>query len=468
METLSETTRQPASNEERWNSFMAIIRSAIGDELYEAWFKDTHFLSISGNQLTIAVPSDYVRELYEDRFSEPFIAALTKVYGPDIELFYNIGILQNDAMSHMRVAGNTSPRTRKQANPVSPAATDSVAPDSGLNPSYSFRNYCVGESNRLPYAIAKAIADHPERADFNPFFLYGPIGVGKTHLVQAIGIALKERNPACRVLFVGMRNFQNQYQTAAMQGKVPDFINFYQQNIDVLLIDDIQELSGKKGTIETLFPIFNYLHGSGRKLIFTCDRAPSSLEGIMDRLIDRFKWGAVEMLEKPDLELRKTIVRHKASAGGLELPEEIISIIAENVTGSVRELEGIIASLILRAVELSVPITEQLALSEVRKMARPRTKSINFDMIVECTAESFRINPDVIFSKSKVRDIADARQVIMYLASKLLPLSQTAIGKRLKRSHSTVLHGIRTVENRLPIERELSETIDWITAELQK
>lgn len=456
--------------QQRWTMFMQYIKKAIGNELFEAWFADTRLASYIDNKLTICVASDYVRDLYEDRFSEPFFKALDKVFGPETKIFYNIGILKDDESCSMRVAASPAARGRKAAEAGLQTNTnpqESQEIPSGLNPAYTFQNFCVGDSNRLPYIIAKSIADHPQRNDFNPFFLYGPVGVGKTHLVQAIGMALKERNPNSRVLFVSMRNFQNQYQVAMLQGKVPDFINFY-QTIDVLLIDDIQELSGKKGTIDTLFPIFNYLHDSGRKLIFTCDRPPSSLEGIIDRLIDRFKWGSTEMLPKPDLELRKQIISHKAEAGGLDLPENIIDIIAENVVGSVRELEGVIAALILRAVALSVPITEDLALQEARKMTKPRVKSINFDMIVDCTADCFKINPDVIFSKSKVRDIADARQVIMYLASKKLPLSLSSIGQRLKRSHSTVLHGIRNVENRISVERDFRESISWIESELEK
>lgn len=450
---------------DKWQLFLSHIRTAIGEDHFSTWFSDTHLVSQDNLRLTISVPSDYVRELYEDRFSQPFLDSLTAVYGASMEIYWDIRVIQNDSDSKLRVAGTSNGRSRKAAESI---INEDSAEMTGLNFSNTFANYCVGQSNKLAYTIAKAIADHPERTDFNPFFLYGPIGVGKTHLIQAIGIELKERNPKTRVRFVSMRNFQNQYQVAYQNGKVPDFINFYQQNVDVLLIDDIQELSGKKGTIDTLFPIFNYLHGASRKLIFTCDRAPSSLEGIMDRLIDRFKWGATEMLPQPDLELRKNILRHKAEAGGLELDDNIIDIIAENVTGSVRELEGVIASLILRAVKLNVPITEQLAYDEVRKRVKPRVKSVNFDMIVECTAECFRINPDVIFSKSKVRDIADARQVIMYLAAKILNLSQTSIGQKLKRSHSTVLHGIRTIENRILLEPDMRESLEWIQAELAK
>lgn len=446
--------------EQKWEQFLGLIHAAIGPELYSNWFSDARFISLNGKNLTIGVRSNFVRELYEDRFYDPFVTALEQTFGTDVQIFWSVGVISGDDQSNMVMAssGHKTPK---------PAVSSDIEQTCGLKPEYTFDNYCVGDSNRLAYTIARSIADHPESPDFNPFFLYGPVGVGKTHLIQAIGIALKQKAPNSRVLFVSMRNFQNQYQVAQQQGKVPDFINYY-QSIDALLIDDIQELGGKKGTMDTLFPIFNYLHGSNRKLIFTCDRAPSSLEGITDRLIDRFKWGSTEMLSKPDPQLRRDILRHKAAAGGLDLPESIINIIADNVTGSVRELEGVVASLILRAVTLSVPITEQLALEESLKMARPRRRTINFDMIVECTADSFRINPDVIFSKSKVRDIADARQVIMYLAAKHLALSQTAIGSRLRRSHSTVLHGIRTIENRLSVDRDLQTCIDWIEKELQK
>ena len=454
-------TEQTAA-EQKWQHFLGLVHAAVGPELYANWFSDARLVSLDGRRLTIAVRSNYVRELYEDRFSEPFLTALEQTFGTDIEIYWSVGVIAGDDQANMLVSG----AGRGHKAPKAPLGAD-IEETCGLKPEYTFANYCVGDSNRLAYTIARSIADHPESPDFNPFFLYGPVGVGKTHLIQAIGIALKQRNPQSRVLFVSMRNFQNQYQVASQQGKVPDFINFY-QSIDVLLIDDIQELGGKKGTMDTLFPIFNYLHGSNRKLLFTCDRAPSSLEGVTDRLIDRFKWGSTEMLNKPDPQLRRAILRHKASAGGLELPESVIDIIADNVTGSVRELEGVVASLILRAVTLSVPITEQLALEEALKMARPRQRTVNFDMIVEFTAESFRINPDVIYSKSKVRDIADARQVIMYLAAKHLPLSQTAIGQRLRRSHSTVLHGIRTIENRLSVARDLRALIDAIEHDLEK
>lgn len=463
------TTDHAANAAATWARCRELIRASVSADSYSSWFADTRALSYDGDTLVLQIASDFVKQLYEKHFCYELGKALTEVYGPDVRLLYEIGIVQDDASSSVRVSG-VSP-SEAPLPPQGGAAPQSVeeVDDTlvSLNSYYTFDNYCVGESNRLPYTIARSIADHPERNDFNPFFLYGSVGVGKTHLVQAIARRIHSTRPRARICYESMRNFQNQYVIAQLKGKVPDFINYF-QSIDVLLIDDLQELSGKRGTIDTLFPIFNYLHNSGRKLIFTCDRPPVNLEGIADRLIDRFKWGATEQLHRPDLELRKSILRRKAMAGGLELPDDVVDVIARNVEGSVRELEGVVAALISRSVFLSIPITKELALEIARKQARPRARSINFDMIVETTAEWYHISPDVIFSKSRVRDIAEARQVIMYMASKLLGLSRTAIGGKLKRAHSTVLHGVQAVADRLPIDRDMAEAVSWIESALNR
>ena len=239
--------------------------------------------------------------------------------------------------------------------------------------------------------------------------------------------------------------------------------------MDVLLIDDLQELSHKDGTANVLFPIFNHLHQNGKALVFTCDRPPMELDGIADRLIDRFKWGITEQLPKPDLALRKKILTFKASKNGLNLPAEVIDLIAERATGSVRELEGIVMGIYLRSINLNAPITLQLAQEVMQhSIKKVEQKTINFDMIVEATAEFYRLNPDVIFSKSRVRDIADARQVIMYLCHKLTSLSSSAIGQKLNRRHATVLHGISAINDRLPYAKELSVAVEKIEEDLRR
>ena len=238
--------------------------------------------------------------------------------------------------------------------------------------------------------------------------------------------------------------------------------------MDVLLIDDLQELSHKGGTTDALFAIFNHLHQNGKALIFTCDRPPMELDGIADRLIDRFKWGITERLNQPDVELKKKILEFKASKNGLELSKPVIDLIAESSTGSVRELEGIVMGILTRSIALNRPITLELAKEVMAHTVRPKAqKVINFDMIVEATAEFYNLNPDVIFSKSIVRDVADARHVIMYLSHKLTQLSSSSIGQKLNRSHTTVLHGINAVEDRLPILKELQEAVSSIEADLK-
>jgi chromosomal replication initiator protein len=232
-------------------------------------------------------------------------------------------------------------------------------------------------------------------------------------------------------------------------------------------MDDLQELT-TRGTMDLLFPIFNHLHLQGKKLIFTCDRAPYELDGLTDRLIDRFKWGVTEQLPKPDLELRKKILHSKALKNGLTLSEDVLNVIAEDVTGSVRELEGIVMGIITHSIALNCPITVELAREVMKHSMQTRKKIINFDMIVEATADFYNLNPDVIFSKSRLRDIADARQVIMYLANKLTGLSSPAIGQKLNRRHATVLYGIKTIKDRIPFSKDLSDAVEGIESVLKK
>ena len=314
--------------------------------------------------------------------------------------------------------------------------------------------------------IAKNIAEKPRNNDFNPFFLYGDVGIGKTHLIQAIGIRVKESNPNAKVLYTTSRQFQHLYTQAVLRKTVPQFINWFMQ-MDVLLLDDLQEIAGMVKTTETLFPIFNHLHQNGKQLVFTCDRPPMDLDGIADRLIDRFKWGLTERLPKPDEDLRKKILISKARKDGLDFPPDVLDYIAGNAVNSVREIEGVVRGILTRSISLNMPITIELA-REVMKNTIHLTekKPVNFEMLVEATAEYFNLNPDVLFSKNRMRDINDARQVLMFLSHKLTGLSSSVIGRKLNRQHGTVLHGIAAVKDRIPNEPEMAKAIETIEASL--
>lgn len=450
----------------KWQQCLDKIRSNLGDERFNVWFSRVHAIDFSDNKLVLAVPSQFYKEKFEDDFYNILSMAIRSEFGKGIHLAYQYNIINGDKKSKVEIQSPEHSKLLK--NKIEQQFSRQHPEERGdefnsqLNSTLNFENYCVGRSNRLPYTIAEHIANHPEKPDFNPFFLYGNVGVGKTHLIQAIGIRIKERNPRARVLFLSMRHFQNLYANATMKKEIPEFINWF-QSMDAILFDDLQELSNKTGTAEALFPIFNHLHQNNKKLIFTCDRSPMELDGISDRLIDRFKWGITEPLENPDFELRRDILKFKASRNGLDLNESIINLIAERSQGSVRELEGIVLGLYTRSITENAPITLSLAEKVISHLVKKtERKRVNFDMIVENTAEFYRLNPDAIFSKSRLRDVADARQMIMYLCKKHTDLSSSAIGARLNRKHATVLHGISAVADRLEICQELKDAVDTI------
>ncbi|MCH5227546.1 MAG: chromosomal replication initiator protein DnaA [Muribaculaceae bacterium] len=460
----------------KWQKVVQIITDNIGEQRAQIWFGVAEPQSFVDNRLTLKLPSEYFVEKYDYDFYNILTSSLRKVFGDLVKLDYELELIHNDRDSRVKISGaHQSPNIKNKfiqsiqaPKPILDYEEKKQEFDPQLNEALNFENYCEGSSNKLPLTIAKYIAENPGKNDFNPFFLYGDVGVGKTHLIQAIGIRVKETKPNAKVSFVTLRQFQQLYQNAVIKKQVPYFIQWYQQ-MDVLLIDDLQELSHKSGTTDALFAIFNHLHQHGKAIIFTCDRRPIELDGIADRLIDRFKWGITEELPKPDIELKKKILEFKASKNGLGLSKEVIDIIAEGSTGSVRELEGIVMGIITRSIYLNCPITPQLAREVMKHSVRPKAqKVINFDMIVETTAEYYNLNPDVVFSKSRLRDVADARQIIMYLSHKLTSLSSSAIGQKLNRSHTTVLHGIQQVDNRVNFTKDLQDAVMSIEAELKK
>lgn len=456
----------------KWNQCLVLIKDNIGQERFDTWFACAKPVAFHDNKLTLRLPSYFYFEKYEDDFYGILTMALKRVFGQAVRLNYEVDIVQEDTGSKINIEGPHHSAVIKnklsQSYQRAPIEKKSADFDPQLNFSLNFENYCKGESNKLPVTIAEYVANNPGKPEFNPFFLYGNVGVGKTHLMQAIGIRIKEKNPNAKVLFVPMKQFQTLYANATISKDVPNFINWFSQ-MDVLLFDDLQELSNKTGTAEALFPIFNHLQRNGKNIIFTCDRPPMELDGIADRLIDRFKWGVVEPLPDPDYELRKMILQFKSSKNGLGLAPEIIDVIASEVNGSVRELENIVNGLLTRSIIKNAPLTVDLAREVMSHVVKPAKKpAVNFDLIVETTAEYFNLNPEAIFSKSKLRDIADARQMIMYLCNKHTSLSSTAIGNKLNRRHVTVLHGINSIKDRLQFNKEISSAVISIENELMK
>lgn len=450
-----------------WNKCCSIIRDAVPAEQYDTWFSPVSSMKYVDGVLTVLVPSPFFAEQLEMRFINVLGSALHQVYGPDVKLFYQFYQVGGEPTTKVnQLSANPSPTIIEQMeapapNPFQPPVKGTI--DSQLNPKYTFENYCGGESNKIVKSIAEAIANDPSNHTFNPLFIFGPVGVGKTHLIQAIGIRLKEKNPQSRVLYVNARQFESQYTTAVARKTTNSFFHFY-QSIDTLLVDDIQDLQNKPGTQNTFFHIFNHLHQNNKQIIMSSDRAPVDMEGFEDRLLSRFKWGMAAELQKPDLELRRSVLAQKAAQDGLDLPFDVKEFIASNVTTSIRDLEGIMVSLVAHAAVLNRPITLDLAREIVGNTVKVSARPVNFDLLAQEVGTYYHLQPDVFFTKSRKREISDARQILMYLAKKIARLPIVDIGKLLQRTHATVNYACNIIEERMKSDFQLQTDINNIQA----
>ena len=460
-------------NIQLWNKCLAILRDNLDAEQFNAWFEPIVAVELVDNKLTLKLPSQFFVQQIEQRYLQLFSATLRRVYGNDVKLFYTFNIVKDTPDSSVTIArdnsstklnSNVTRQTQQVANPFEPVELDDINPQ--LNPRYTFENYCGSMSNKLAVSVGMAIADDPNCKTFNPMFVFGPTGVGKTHLIQAIGIRIKEKRPRTRVLYTTARIFELQYTTAITKNKLNDFINFY-QSIDVLILDDIQELAGKTGTQNTFFHIFNHLHQNQKQLIMSSDCRPSDMDGMVPRLISRFKWGMTVELYKPDYELRRGVLKMKAAQDGLELSEDVIEFIAQNVTESVRDLEGIMVALLAHATMLNRDIDLDLAKSVIGNTINISKKQLSFELIAETVSRFYNIDEQLLYGKSRKREISDARQLVMYLTKKTTQLSSTNIGLKLSRDHATVLHACKQIEQRLSIEKKFRHEVEMIENELR-
>lgn len=454
------------NHQQLWEECRLFIKDNIPPAQFDAWFRDVDSLGYDSKSLTLVVPSQYIMEQLESRFFSILVTAIRKVYGTGVNLYYHFNQVKDEPDTSVKMlSADQSPAILRNhpSNPFAETPVDDIDPM--LNPRYNFENYCRSMCNKVACGIGESIADDPSIKTFNPLFIFGNSGVGKTHLIQAIGIRIKERNPRAKVLYVTARLFQSQYTTAEAKGTTNSFFHFY-QSIDTLIMDDVQDLRDKPKTQNTFFHIFNHLHQNGKQIIMSSDCSPAEMEGFPERLLTRFRWGMSVRLEAPDMELRRSVLIHKAEQDGLSLPSEVIDYIAANVTDSIRELEGVVISLIGRAAVLNNDIDVDLARDVVANAVRINRRQINFEVVTSAVCSHYNIDPDLIFTKSRKREISDARQVVMYLAKKLIKMPLTAIGARLGRTHATVLYACKNLEERIPIDRQLADDILAIEADI--
>ena len=457
-----------------WSRCLSVIRDNVPETIFKTWFEPIVPLIYQNKALTIGVPTQFFYEILEEKYTDLLRVALNKEIGEGTQLVYRVLIDKTNDQTIDLVGTNRSrvlpPSTdikdaNKAPNPMKAPTPQDLDPQ--LNPNYNFENFIKGSSNEFSRTVGETVAKNPART-FNPLFLYGPSGVGKTHLTNAIGTRIKELYPEKRVLYVSAHLFQVQYTDSIRTNHFNDFISFY-QTIDVLIIDDIQEFAGVTKTQNTFFHIFNHLHQNGKQLILTSDRAPIMLQGMEDRLLTRFKWGLVAELEKPDTELRRNILRNKIRKDGLNIPESVVNYIAENVNESVRELEGIINSLLAQSILFKREIDMDLAERIIRKAVRIENKPITIDNIISKVCAHYDLDESVIHTKSRKREIVQIRQIAMYLAKKHTEISASKIGMLIgNRDHATVLHACKTVKDLIEINKSFKSDIEEIEAALKR
>jgi chromosomal replication initiator protein len=441
-------------------------------------------LKLDSSVLTIQVPSPFFYEYLEEKYIDLLRKTLRKELGDDAKLEYSV-VMDNTMYSSAKPATVRFPgrnHTELKNQPVAiPMVTNDhtiknpfVIPgikklniDPKLNPTYSFANFVEGECNRLARSAGYAVGSNPGGTAFNPLLIYGDSGLGKTHLAQAIGIEAKERFPEKTVLYVNANKFQTQFVDAIRNNTKNDFLHFYQM-IDVLIIDDVHEFAGKEKTQDIFFHIFNHLHQSGKQLVLTCDKPPVELQGLEQRLLSRFKWGLAADLQAPDFETRIAILKRKIYNDGIEMPEDVVEYIATHISSNVRELEGALISLLAQSTLNKKEITLDLAREMIDKLIKNTKKEISIEYIQKVVCNFFNIPPDSIRSKTRKREIVQARQVAMYFSKSLTKSSLATIGSQIGgKDHATVLHACKTVNNLIETDKSFRIQIDEIEKKLK-
>ena len=465
-----------------WNNCLSFIKDNIQPQAYKTWFLPIKPVKLSENILSIEVPSKFFYEWLEEHYVKLLKTALQKELGNDARLVYSIRMentLGNKVAFTESIPSNNRSGVAPQDvdAPLNSQATELKNPfvipgiknlqiESQLNPNYNFENFLEGDSNRLGRSAALAVAAKPGGTSFNPLLIFGGVGLGKTHLAHAIGVEIKEKYQDKTVLYIAAEKFTQQYIEAVKKNTRNDFIHFYQL-LDVLIIDDVQFLSGKTGTQDVFFHIFNHLHQNGKQVILTSDKAPVDMQDIEQRLLSRFKWGLSAELQLPNYETRISILKNKLYRDGVHISNDIIEYVAKNIKTNVRELEGAIISLIAQSSFNKVEITQELAQDVVMKFVKNTKREVSIDYIQKVVSDYFQMDIETLQSKTRRRHIVQARQLAMYFAKKFTKASLASIGNQIgKRDHATVLHACKTVDNLTFTDKQFRKYVEDLSQKL--
>ena len=471
-----------ASAEKIWNNCLLFIKDNIQQQAFKTWFEPIIPLKITENSLSIQVPSKFFYEWLEEHYVKILKVALTRELGKNARLIYIIKMentFGNKVPFTESIPSSNQSRVNAQQvdaplqtfsselkNPFVIPGIRNLQIESQLNPNYNFENFLEGDSNRLARSAGLAVSKKPGGTSFNPLMIFGGVGLGKTHLAHAIGVEIKDKYPDKTVLYISAEKFTQQYIESVKKNTRNDFIHFY-QIIDILIIDDVQFLSGKSGTQDVFFHIFNHLHQNGKQVIITSDKAPVDMQDIEQRLLSRFKWGLSAELQIPDLETRISILKNKLFRDGVTIGDNVIEYVAKNIKTNVRELEGAIISLIAQSSFNRVDIDLELAKEIVNKFVKNTKREVSIDYIQKVVSEYFQMDVATLQSKTRKRHIVQARQLAMYFAKKFTKASLASIGSQIgKRDHATVLHACKTVDNLSFTDKQFRKYVEDLNQKL--
>lgn len=453
---------------EVWKTCLNRLQQKTTQEEFARWFEPIEALTFDGTNLRLKVPSENHVNHIEENYSNIFAQIIYQFYGNQTRVLYAIPNVEQMAVSNNTTTTTTaipkfSPQTDTKDLPENPYTIPGVQRlriDPQLTAKYTFETHIEGKCNRLARSGGMSVAVNPGASAFNPLYIYGASGLGKTHIAQAIGHEVLMRHPELNVLYVPMNKFMAQFQTAYKNGDINDFIRYYQM-FDVLIIDDIQELTGKVGTQNVFFNVFNHLQMAGKQIILTSDKPPVELRDIEQRLLTRFKWGLSAKIDAPDYETKLKIIRSKSETLGVPLSEEVVTYLANNISANIREIEGALLSIKANALFMGRRVSISLAKEVLKAFVQVTQKEISISRITEIVCQYYNISENDFNSSKRTREVAQARQVAMYLAKQYTKSPLATIGSAIGgRNHATVLHSCKAVSNMIETDKIFKAQIE--------
>lgn len=447
---------------ELWQKALSLLEQTLSRPSFETWFKATKPVSLEGNILVVSVPNDFSREWLESRYVGIINETLSAIMRSKIGVKFVIPQVAEEQFE----AADKDSRRKESNGRTDRDLTDDYTP-SALNPKYTFETFVIGAGNRFAHAAALAVAEAPAKA-YNPFFIYGGVGLGKTHLMHAIGHYVLEHTPSAKVVYISSEKFTNEFINAIQYNRTEDFRNKY-RNIDVLLIDDIQFLAGKEQTQEEFFHTFNTLHEESKQIIISSDRPPKDIPTLEDRLRSRFEWGLITDIQPPDLETRVAILRKKAKADGLNIPDDVVMYIANKIDTNIRELEGALIRIVAYSSLINHDLNADLAAEALKDIiSDSRQKTITISDIQRVVGEHFDLRIEDFKAKKRTKAVAFPRQIAMYLARELTDYSLPKIGDEFGgRDHTTVIHAHEKISKELENNFALRQTVEALKEKIK-